>query len=260
MVDPHRAARALSFGQAAERYDRYRPGYPAQLIADVLALGAGGRVLEAGAGTGRATRELARRGATVVAVEPDPAMAELARQNTGGLSVRVEQYPFEAHQPTPGGFDLVVSAQAWHWIDRAGGSAVARRALGPHGVLALWWNQAGELQGPVWEAIHAAYARHAPELGRHNLSCVLPEHDTIADPAEGFGPWTRRVYDWSVTYDAESYRGLISTHSNHLALPPARRERLLAAVRDAVLTTGNQVPYPYRTLLLSAPAQAATAA
>lgn len=260
MVDPHRTARALSFGQAAERYDRYRPGYPAQLVADVLALGAGGRVLEAGAGTGRATRELARRGATVVAVEPDPAMAELARQNTGGLSVRVEQCPFEDHQPAPGGFDLVVSAQAWHWIDRAGGSAVARRALGPGGVLALWWNQAGELQGPVWEAIHAAYARHAPELGRHNLSCVLPEHDTIADPAEGFGPWTRRVYDWSVTYDAESYRGLISTHSNHLGLPPARRERLLAAVRDAVLTTGNQVPYPYRTLLLSAPAQAATAA
>jgi len=51
--------RALSFGQVADDYDRYRPGYPDALYAAVLAP----RMLEAGAGTGRATLALAQRGA-----------------------------------------------------------------------------------------------------------------------------------------------------------------------------------------------------
>src|ERR1700747_707928 len=64
-----------------------------------------------------------------------------------------------------GSFDLVVSAQAWHWIDPERGPAVARRALRPGGVLGVWWNQAGDWDGPVRAALDAAYERHAQDLG-----------------------------------------------------------------------------------------------
>ena len=57
-------------------YDRRRPGYPAALYADLLALvDRGGRALEAGAGTGKATVTLAHCGLEVVSFEPDQAMA-----------------------------------------------------------------------------------------------------------------------------------------------------------------------------------------
>src|SRR5262249_682032 len=54
-----------TFGTVAERYDRARPTYPAGVYDDLAALAAvppGGRILEIGPGTGKATVELARRG------------------------------------------------------------------------------------------------------------------------------------------------------------------------------------------------------
>jgi protein-L-isoaspartate O-methyltransferase len=61
-----------AFNQAAELYDRARPGYPPALFDDLAeraGIGPGCRVLEIGPGTGQATLPLAERGCQVVAVE-----------------------------------------------------------------------------------------------------------------------------------------------------------------------------------------------
>ena len=248
--------RARSFGQVAELYERWRPGYPDALYADVLNLGPGGRVLEAGAGTGRATLALARRGASVVAVEPDPAMAALARARTLGMTVTVQESTFEDCTAAAGSFDLVVAAQAWHWVDRERGGAVAARALRPGGALCVWWNRPRELGGPVWDAIHAAYAEHAPALDRRTQLHQQPEQESEVAPAPGFTPWATRTYDWMASYDAESYSGLVQTHSDHLLLPPPQRERLVEAIRDAITCLGGgRLEYRYRAVLMSAHVQ-----
>ena len=73
-----------TFGTVAEQYDRARPTYPSAVYDDLAALGGippGGRVLEIGPGTGKATVELARRGYEVVAVELSPDLAAVARRN-----------------------------------------------------------------------------------------------------------------------------------------------------------------------------------
>lgn len=74
--------RALSFGAAAAAYERFRPGYPDELVDAVVAY-AGRPVrtaLEIGAGTGKATRAFAARGIAVTATEPDRVMlAELGK-------------------------------------------------------------------------------------------------------------------------------------------------------------------------------------
>lgn len=129
MDDHVRAERALSFGQIAEQYDRWRPGYPEQLYTDVLAAGTGNLILEAGAGTGRATLALAERGAIVTAIEPDLDMAEIARSRTSGNRVRVLNAAFKDTDPNLGQFDIVAAAQSWHWIDSTPGNAVATAAL-----------------------------------------------------------------------------------------------------------------------------------
>src|SRR3954447_10178762 len=127
--------RALSFGTVAAQYHRSPPGYPDALLDDGLAPG----ILEAGAGTGRATRALAQRGAAIVAIEPDPAMAELVRARTQGLDVEVAVSAFEDYAPPPHAFDRVVTAQAWHWVDKPRAAEVAARALKPGGELCVWW-------------------------------------------------------------------------------------------------------------------------
>src|SRR5581483_6684340 len=106
--------RAESFGSVARQYDRFRPSYPSELIDDLVALGPSD-VLDVGCGTGKAGRLLADRGLDVLGVEIDPQMAEVARDH--GLTVDVGS--FEEWETAGRRFDLLVSGQAWHWVDPA---------------------------------------------------------------------------------------------------------------------------------------------
>src|ERR1700749_2517086 len=86
---------AESFGVDAERYDRARPRYPDALIQRVVAASPGVAFLAAGC--------------TVLGVDPDPRMAEIARR-TG---VEVEIGKFEDWEAGGRSFDAVVAGQAW---------------------------------------------------------------------------------------------------------------------------------------------------
>jgi SAM-dependent methyltransferase len=244
--------RALSFGQVAELYDRRRPGYPEPLYDEVLRTVPGvRRVLEAGAGTGKATTALASRGLEIEALEPDPAMAAVARERTRGLAVHVRETRLEDYDPPPAGFDLVACAQAWHWVDAARGGAVAAQALRPGGALAVWWNRPGTLDEPVWVAIHAAYRREAPELAdTKDLSALSAGSEEDRVPTTRFDGWVQHTYEWTQRYSSTSYGELIQTHSNHRLLPEPQLARLVAAVRRAIDDVGDgTVDYPYRTHL-----------
>jgi len=92
--------RGLSFGAVAAAYERFRPGYPAEVADRVLAYARRpiGTALEIGAGTGKATRAFAGRGMTITATEPDAAMlAELRKRVPAG--VITEQAAFEELRP-----------------------------------------------------------------------------------------------------------------------------------------------------------------
>src|SRR6266487_2050591 len=88
----HWSRASMSFGVMAEAYERFRPGYPVELV-DVVMRNAGQPVrtaLEIGAGTGKATRLFAQRGLTVTATEPDGDMLAELRKHVPA-NVRTEQ-------------------------------------------------------------------------------------------------------------------------------------------------------------------------
>ncbi|MDQ0370588.1 class I SAM-dependent methyltransferase [Catenuloplanes indicus] len=152
------SGRALSFGSVAEAYERYRPGYPAQL--HELVTGYAGRpirtALEIGAGTGKATRLFARPGTTVTATEPDPAMlAELRRHVPA--DVRTVQGSFE-ELPPGGTYDLVYAAAALHWTSPAGRWPRIAAMLTPGGTFASFGGPARLADPAVESAVQAARA------------------------------------------------------------------------------------------------------
>jgi SAM-dependent methyltransferase len=176
-------------------------------------------------------------------------MAAVARRATAGLDVEVVESPFE-DAPAAGEFDVVVSAQAWHWIDPDRGLARAAAALRAGGSLCAWWNRPAGHAGPAWEAVDAAYAEHAPELARSPVNTPSEAPEMPASAA--FTPWTLREYPWTAVYGAAEYTGMIATHSDHVLLEADRRARLLAGVTAAIEASGEGLEYRYVTLLLSA--------
>jgi SAM-dependent methyltransferase len=249
-------SRALSFGAVADLYDSHRPAYPGALIDDVITSTGcpEPRVLEVGAGTGKATRDLAARGARIVAIEPDSAMAAVNRRGLShGVDVDVVVSTFEAAELPDAAFDLVASGQAWHWVDPTVGFAKARRVLRPGGHLAMFWNAPRRVESEVRTAIDAVYERVVPGFIDQSMmggGRVSRETGVAPDAAEHFGPPDVRTYDWGTTYTTAEYLGLLRTHSDHGTLPPEVLVELLDGVGAAIDARGGSFDFAYRAVLL----------
>jgi SAM-dependent methyltransferase len=239
----------IVFGEDPELYDRARPGYPAALLDDVAALVTpGGRVVDIGCGTGKATVALAARLPNGVGVETDPAMAAIAERHLAAFpGWRVEISDFEKWEPGPDRYDLVTCAQAWHWFDPATREARAGAALTDGGWLALWWSRTDDgVDLPIRSEIDDVYARLAPDMSRHAYGpSSRPELPALA----GFDPPTSADYAWAHRYTTADWLALMRTSSDHRLLAGEQREALLAEVAAVIDRRGGQFDHPYCSTL-----------
>jgi trans-aconitate methyltransferase len=105
--------------------------------------------LEVGAGTGIATVPLVDRGLKITALEPAPAMAELARAKLGSRA-RVEVSRFEDWTASDT-VHLIAAFNAWHWIEPNAGIAKVTELLAPGGALAIVWTEVVAWGSPLFE-------------------------------------------------------------------------------------------------------------
>ncbi|HYL71543.1 MAG TPA: class I SAM-dependent methyltransferase [Candidatus Dormibacteraeota bacterium] len=243
--------RALSFGSAAALYDRARPSYPAELIDDLMALKPS-TALDVGCGTGKASRLLRERGVAVLGVEPDPRMAAVARSH----GLQVEEATFEAWNPRGRRFDLIVSGQAWHWVDPTAGPATAAAVLPPGGHLAAFWNL-GAHDPQTLAVLTPIYARMVPEIAESTTALGQHPHEEssrVAAISES-GHFERvelRSYTWEQWYTRAHWLDFLATHSDHAGLEPALRAALLDTVGDAVERMGGSLRMHFQTVLILA--------
>ncbi|MFJ5846685.1 class I SAM-dependent methyltransferase [Streptomyces sp. NPDC092903] len=229
------SGRALSFGTIAEAYERFRPGYPAELF-DVVMAYAGQPVstaLEIGAGTGKATRVLARRGVSVTATDPDAAMlAELRKHVPPG--VRTARAAFEELRPD-GRFGLVYAAAALHWTDPAGRWSRVAGLLEPGGVFASFGRPVGLADPAVEEAVRAARAPFLESDGVPSPDGTPQGHDmqwpgTELQRSEWFDGVRQSVLESRLTMSADDFVGYLSTVSAYIVLPQPQRAQVFRRI------------------------------
>ena len=248
-----------SFDLVADMYDQYRPGYPQELVESLIVMSGipeGGRILEIGSGTGKATCLFASRGYAIHCIEPGRNMAAVAARNLRAYpAVTYEMVPFEEAREQPAGFDLVMSAQAFHWIPKETGYAKAARSLKPGGCLALFWNLSPGFQGQVATELDRIYHDFAPQLENpQNASeAAIQEKSDGITQSGCFGPATIQRFPWSLTYQTGEYLGLLNTYSDHLLLPVRARQDLFEAIAAAINAKGGLVEKNYIAVLYVAP-------
>ncbi|HEY6524293.1 MAG TPA: class I SAM-dependent methyltransferase [Solirubrobacteraceae bacterium] len=247
----------LAFGRVAELYDRARPSYPAAAIDALLEYGGlapGSRIVEVGAGTGKATELLAARGLHVTAIEPSAEMAALARVKLAGCpAVMILESSFEAWEPG-GRFDAVVSVQAWHWVDPAVRYARARDALAPGATLAAVWSFPDWERCPERDAVSRAYRSAQVQLEADFPMHPDSEPTRLAGDwgaeiaaAGGFGAAEVRRFRWSEGYGAKAYTALLGTHQDHILLSDGDRAALMRAIERCIEDSGGHLELPLTT-------------
>ena len=207
----------------------------------------GTRVLEVGAGTGQATEVLARGDLRITAVEPGAAMADvLRRKNLPGVTVvesRFEDFVPQDH-------DVVLAAQAWHWIDPATKHALAAAAA-PN--LVIIYNIA-DFEVGLRAELDAAYAAHFVGDPARLQPAIdhRAKYDTEIRESGMFAPPRITELAWTQRYTTRQYLDLISTYSDHAVLPPENRDALFTAIAAVIDRAGGEIVIPYATLVFVA--------
>ena len=247
---------AEGFGADAGRYDRARPTYPADLVDRIVAASPGRDVLDVGCGTGICARQFAAAGCRVLGVDPDPRMAELARN--GGTETQVAT--FEDWDPGGRTFDAVIAAQAWHWVDPAAGAAKAAAVLRPGGRLAVFWNAFDPPQD-LREAFAGVFRRVLPgspaagfwdrpavdayRAGCLRVAAAIRETGAFGEPEEWLSHWQR-------PYTRDEWLDLVPTTGGFTRHPQAAQQLVLGGLGAAVDAAGGTFTMSYTTITATA--------
>jgi SAM-dependent methyltransferase len=231
--------RALSFGPVASAYERFRPGYPGELVDEVLAYAARPvrTALEIGAGTGKATRVFASRGIAVTATDPDPAMLLELRKHVPE-TVSAVQAAFEDLPLSPV-YDLVFAAASLHWTqpvhrwDRVAG--MLRR----DGAFASFGGQMHLADPDVEHAVRAARAEYLADDG-----IASPDGTPADSPMQWPGSELLRsgrftdvrqsTIERRFAVSASDYVGHLSTISAYLELPETDRGQVFGRIFEVL--------------------------
>ncbi|MFI5562676.1 class I SAM-dependent methyltransferase [Amycolatopsis japonica] len=250
------------FGADAERYDRARPTYPGALVDRIVSLSPGKNFVDVGCGTGLSSRPFQVAGCTVLGVEPDARMAEVARRR--GLDVEVAK--FEDWDPAGRTFDAVTSGTAWHWVDPFAGAAKVADVLVPQGLIALFDN-GFELPEAVMTAQGEAYRHAMPDVKFEPPSKKDEDVEEYVEQiyakqyvkaAEGilrtgaFSQPEELRFEWSRVCTRDEWLDQIPTQGglNHLA--EDARARFLSYLGSAIDEIGGSFTINYATVGIAA--------
>jgi ubiquinone/menaquinone biosynthesis C-methylase UbiE len=245
--------RARSFDALAEEYERGRPGWPpAALDAMDARLGLGSRsvVLDLAAGTGKLTRLLVPRYASVIAVEPLEGMRAVLERVVPGA--RTLAGTAEAIPLPDASVDAVAVGEAIHWFDADGAAAEMARVLRPGGGVAVLYNRRDlERDREAWQReVHMTFQAHRlppDEVDPQDVSAwkaALAAH--IGEPVD-------EEFEHALFLDVDELLALYSSFSVIGGLPPDRRDVALAAFRDVFDRHGlTSAEIDYRTVLTTA--------
>lgn len=246
----------FTFDSVASLYNTSRPLYPDAVFADVIdfaGLQAKDQVLEIGCGTGQATEGFARRGLSVLALDPGVELITSARKRLAEFPrVRFQQTTFEAWPGKPESFRLIFAAQSFHWVSPELRFARTAAFLASGGTLAVFGNVPMPSEEPLFEQFARIYACYAPQLaGPPAEAWYLPDGPFAKELLQSsyFETPIHHCYRWSRSHTAQSYTDLLRTLSSYRLLAEDQREILLSKFARAINAYGGEFELRYETHL-----------
>ena len=248
------------FGEVAETYHRYRPGYPDSLFEWILATcetPISDLVIDVGCGTGKASAPLLERGYEVLGLEPDPAMAEIARRELEGFGLfSVDQSTLEEWTKAERQAGLVIAGQSWHWTNPETRFQQAASILKPGGWLCVFWNRPEHGKQEFDAATDLIYAELAPEFDNKPFVVRLPGSKAAisADTPDEeisvsglFGPVEQFQLEWEMTIGTHHHVQNLRTQSDHRMLATETRNELLRRVAEVIDEYGGSYKQTFTT-------------
>lgn len=246
--------RKNSFDDNAEAYDKYRSGYSHEVINDIIELSgitAEDKILEIGCGTGQITIDFLSRGYGITAIEKGRELARItAKKFAGYNNFKIVNSSFEEFETTDK-FKLVLSAQAFHWIDKDTGIDKTINLLNRSGSAALVWKIDVSQDTEFYNDTNKVYGKYFPKDEKQPyLQEKVDEYEFLLKNRKELTGFIKKEYYTDKLFAKEQYIGLLKTDSLLSKLTAVNREKFLNEISSVIDAHGNRVKRYYKTVLL----------
>ena len=243
------------FNQMADYYDKYRPGYPQEIIDTLIlkaALTPSSNLLEIGAGSGKATELFTGKGFNMLCIEPGADLVEIGNTKFKEENFMFHQARFEECELPARVFDTVFAAQAFHWIQQPQGYEKCAYTLKKDGYLAPFWNMYITYDNNLDNeliAISDKYGGFADFLSSENCEKRI---NSIASEIENSGlfsaPEVIRSL-WTQSYTAEEYYGFALTGNRFIQKNDEEKQEAYKELKNLAEKRGGKIKRPYLCVL-----------
>ena len=243
-----------TFGNVSGLYDQSRPSYPQKIIIDILAfLGLSkGTVLDVGCGSGQASTLFAEKGFSVLGLDVSKDLIALARTKDSTIDFR--DVSFEEISLSNASFDLVISAQAWHWINPEIGLNKAHQVLKSNGSLALfsYWQDGGK-KCVLFDKLTEVLLPYAGNVEKVNVGFFDRHSKRIFEEIKNCGlfhSFERREYSFEMKFTKENHHALMMTFSWIQSLPLEKRKELSNSLKEMYADLKDPLIIPFKYALI----------
>ncbi len=242
------------YGSVTKIYDRVRPKYGAEFINRVIKaaeIPSNGKILEIGCGPGTATIELAKKGLSLVCLEPSIDACNLARHNLANYpNVEIINTNFEEWEPEDRKFDAILAATSWHWVSPETKHIKSSAMLENEGKLILLWNTGMQPSPEIFQSLIEPLTKYMPALAQYkDRDTQLNEISVFRRAAVESGLFSEldeECQSTEVNYSIDDYLQLLTTYSPCIALSSTDREQLLTDLRSILMQTcGDLIALSY---------------
>ncbi|MBE5821324.1 MAG: class I SAM-dependent methyltransferase [Clostridiales bacterium] len=246
-----------SFDKYAKNYDNARPKYPEIMYEDIIKfckLSAKDEILEIGSGSGLATKEFAKIGSKIISVEPGDNLVEVAKYNLSEYT-NIEYIcdTFENCNFSEKQFDSIISATAFHWLDKETKYMNTAKCLKDNGFLILFWNSFCRDNSDVMKKIDEVYDKHLSgvyakkgDVNTGVLNKVITREQEIINN-EYFYLASLKRYKTEYLYEAQSYAALLNTFPEIIKLDENTRKVFFEDIMKVIGDSGSKIKLPVMT-------------
>lgn len=244
------------FDKAAEYYDKFRPGYPVEIVEAMVLntkLCKDSKTLEIGAGSGKATEHFNNFGFSIRCIDPGENLVRNGNiKFSNNANISFECSRFEDLVEDYEKYDVIFAAQSFHWIPQPIGYKKCAEMLKDNGYLALIWN--------MYITYDNEEDNHLLELSRkyggfadfvNEEQCSNRIHSIIQD-IENSGLFEKpniHKHLWEQEYTAEDYYGFVLTGNRFIQLQDLVKEQARQEIVEHARKYGNKIIRPYLCVL-----------
>jgi SAM-dependent methyltransferase len=243
------------FNQAADYYDKFRPGYPQEIIDKLIKeaqIYKDSNLIEIGAGSGKATELFAGKGFNILCIEPGEDLVRIGNERFLNDTIKFKTARFEEYDLPASFYDVVFAAQSFHWVPQPIGFEKCAFTLKDNAYLALFWNMYIAYDNPLDNELvalsnkYGGFADFLTELqceDRINSIILGIENSNLFAKPKVF----RKL--WVQKYTADEYYGFALTGNRFMQKSEEEKQMAYKEITDLAVKNGGFIERPYLCVL-----------